>query len=92
MKKRCEEKHVDLLVIGGDGKRHNVFIKDFNAFIYDHTLHRGRKNFSRCYLQAFEIAQKLKYQIKDCFRVNSKENIKMPKKVNRLDSKIIIEK
>ena len=35
-KKCCEEKHVDLLLIGEKGKRHYVFIKDFNTFMYDH--------------------------------------------------------
>ena len=40
-KKCCEEKHVDLLLIGKQGKRHYVLIKGFNTFMYDHTLHRG---------------------------------------------------
>ena len=26
-------------------KRHYVLIKDFNTFIFDHTLHRGKKKF-----------------------------------------------
>ena len=39
-KKCCEEKHVDLLLIGEEGKRHLLLIKDFNTFMYDHTLHR----------------------------------------------------
>ena len=41
-KKCCEEKYVDLLWIGDEGKEHYVFIKDFNKFRYDHTLHCGR--------------------------------------------------
>ena len=41
--KKCyEEKHVDLLLIGEEGKRHYVLIKDFNTFMY--TLHHGKKN------------------------------------------------
>ena len=47
-KKCCDKKHVDLLLLGEEGKRHYVFIKDFNTFIYDHTLHHGRKHFC-CY-------------------------------------------
>ena len=42
--KCCEKKHVHLLLIGEKGKRQYVFIKDFNAFMYYHTLHCGRKN------------------------------------------------
>ena len=37
-KKCCEEKHVDLLLIEKERKRHYVFIKDFNTFMYNHTL------------------------------------------------------
>ena len=40
-----KEKHVALLIIGEEGKRHYVIIKDYNTFIYDHTLHCGRKHF-----------------------------------------------
>ena len=32
-----KKKHVDLLLIGDEGKRHYVLIKDFNTFMYDHT-------------------------------------------------------
>ena len=42
-KKYCEEKHVDLLSIGEEGKRHYALIKIFNKFMHNHTLHR-RKN------------------------------------------------
>ena len=39
-KKCSEEKHVDLLLIGEEVKRHYVLIKDFSTFMYDHTLLR----------------------------------------------------
>ena len=42
-KKYCVEKHADLILIEDKGKKHYVLIKDFNTFMYDHTLHR-RKN------------------------------------------------
>ena len=45
IKTYCEEKHADLSLIGEEGKRHYVLIKDFNTFKYDHTLHCGRKHF-----------------------------------------------
>ena len=32
-------------------------IKDFNAFMYNHTLHRGRKHFCRYCLQAFSTEE-----------------------------------
>ena len=46
MSKKCyEEKHVDPLLIGEEDKTYCVFIKDSNTFMYDHTLHRGKKTF-----------------------------------------------
>ena len=45
LQKCCEEKELDLSLIGEEGKRHYVLIKDFNTFMYDHTLHRGKKHF-----------------------------------------------
>ena len=46
-KKSCEEKHVDILLIESEGKRYYVLITDFDTFMYDHILHRGRKHFCR---------------------------------------------
>ena len=46
-KKCCEEKHVDLLLIGEVEHKFYVLIKDFNRFMYDYSLHRGRKHFCR---------------------------------------------
>ena len=44
--KKCfEDKHSDLLLIGGEGKGHYVLIKDFNTFMYNHTLHCGKNIF-----------------------------------------------
>ena len=61
-KKCCEEKQVHLSLIGEEGKRHCVLIKDFNTFMYDHSLHCGRKH---C-LQALSTEEILKRHIKDC--------------------------
>ena len=44
LKQCCQEKHVVLLLIGTEGKRYYAFIKDFNTFTYDHSLHYGRFN------------------------------------------------
>ena len=78
-KKCCEENHVDLLLIGEEGKRHYVFIKDFNTFMYDHSLHCGKKHFCYC-LQAFSTEEILKCCIKDWLKINGKQKIIMPKK------------
>ena len=48
--------------------------------MYDHSLHRGRTNFCRYCLHAFITEENLKRHIKDCFKINSKQTIKMPNK------------
>ena len=53
--KNTFKRYVDLLLIGEDDKRHYVLIKDFNTLLYDHTLHRERKQFCRNCLQALSI-------------------------------------
>ena len=87
-KKCCEEKHVDLLLVGEGEKKQYVFIKDFNRLIYDHTLHRWRKHFCLYCLQAFRTTEKLNCRIKNSFKINGKQTIKMPKKMNMSNSKI----
>ena len=78
-KQCCEEKLV-LLLIGEERKRHYVLIKDFNTFMYNHTLHCGRKHFYRYWLQAFSSDKILKCHIKDCVKTNGKQKIIIPKK------------
>ena len=55
--------------------------------MYDHSLHRGRKRVCRHCLHAFIREEILKCHMKDCFKTNDKQLIKMPKKVNMLNSK-----
>ena len=85
----CEEKHVDLLLIPEKGKKHFVFLIpkhcDFNTFMYDYTVHCGRKHFCRYCSQAFSTEEILKRHIKNCFKINGKQRTVMPKKVNSLD-------
>ena len=80
VKKCFEEKYVDLLLIGEKGKRHYPLIKDFNTFLYDDTLHRGRKPFCCFCLQTFSTEKILICHVKDCLKINGRQMIKMPKK------------
>ena len=47
--------------------------------MYDHSLYRERKHFCCYCLQDFSTA--IRVNIKDCFVINGKQAIKMPKKV-----------
>ena len=71
-KQCCEEKHDEFLLVGEGGKEHNLLIKDFNRFMYDHSLYHGRKHFSHYYLHALITEEILKRDIKDGFKVNGK--------------------
>ena len=61
--KHAVKKNVDLLLIGED-KKHYVLFKDFNTYLSDHTLHRGRKKICFYCLQAFSTEEILKGHIK----------------------------
>lgn len=73
-------RHIDLLLIAEKGPRLYLLIKDFTTFMYDHTLHCGRKHFCCYCLQAFSTTEILKCHMNDCFKINGKHMIKMPKK------------
>ena len=60
--------------------------------MYGNTLNLGRKHFCRYCLQAFRTTENWRCHIKDCFKINAKQSIKMTKRVNKLDSKIMKEK
>ena len=62
-----------------EGRRHYFLIKDFNTFLYDYTLHCGRKHFSCYYLQAFSTVEILKSYSKHFFKINGRQRIIMPK-------------
>ena len=44
------------------------------------SLHRERKHFCHYFLHAFVTEEILKRRIKDCFKINGKLTIKIPKK------------
>ena len=47
--------------------------------MYDHTLHHQRKDFCCYCLQAFSTEEMLKSHINNCFKINGKQIIQMPK-------------
>ena len=56
-------------------------MEDFNTFLYDHTLHRRRKHICCYCLQAFCTEEILKSHVNECFKINGKQMIQLPKKV-----------
>ena len=60
MSKNTFKKYIDLLLKEEKTKSTNVLIKYFNAFMYDHTLHRGGKQICRYCFQALSTEEILK--------------------------------
>ena len=71
-------------MLRGEGERkHYGLINDFNRFICDYSLNLGKINFVVA-VHTLSLEKKnnikLKYHIKDGFKINDKQTIKMPKK------------
>ena len=73
-KKGCEEKHVDLLLLRKEGKRQYVLIKVYNTYMYDDSLHHGRKHFYYC-LQAFSTEEILKVILKTALKLMANKEL-----------------
>ena len=75
------KKYNDSIFTGEEGRKHYVLMKEFNTFMYDHILHRGKKTFLSLLVTSFQYGRdKLKHYIKDCFNINGQQRIKMPNK------------
>ena len=59
---------------------HDYIVIGKTHCMYDYTIYRVRKYFCRYCLQALTTAEILICHIKDCFKINRKQRIKMPKK------------
>ena len=68
------------LVINRIRTKKHVLIKDFNRFLYDNLLHCERKYFCLYCLHDFITEKYSKHHIKDCFKINGNQTIKMSKK------------
>ena len=73
-------------------KKYYVPIKDFNTFMYDHTLHRGRKHFYCFCLQAFRPEEILKVILKTALKLIVNKLIKCLRSGNILNSEPMEEK
>ena len=75
---------LNLLLISKEEKRHYVYIKDFNRFMYNKTKHNCKKHFCIHCLQCFNTEEILKNHLENCLIVNKKQTIVMPKKGSKI--------
>ena len=64
-------------LIGEAGTKHYVLINDYNILMHINILLREKKHFCRYCLQAF-IKEEILKHIKDCLKINGKQNIITP--------------
>ena len=70
---------MNLLLITEDEKKHYVLIKDFNAFMYNQSKHKERKNFCMYCLQCFSSERILANHVNNCLTINGAQAINIPK-------------
>ena len=70
---------LNLLLISKDDKKHYIYIKDFNRFMYKKTKHNCKKHFCIHCLQCFSTEEILNNHLENCLIINKKQNIIMPK-------------
>ena len=73
------ENPLNLLLISNDDKRHYIYIKNFNRFMYKKTKHNCKKHFCISCLQCFSTEAILNNHLENCLIINKKQNIIMPK-------------
>ena len=73
------KRHVDLLLLGRKAKRQYIHVKESNMSMYDHIPRCGKKSFFHYCLQVFGTLEILKSHVNDCFKINGKQMIKVPK-------------
>ena len=73
------ENSMDLLLLINDDKSHNVYIKDFNTFMFHETKSKNKKWFCRSCLQCFSSENVLIKYKEDCLSINGKQSVNLEK-------------
>ena len=68
-------------------RRQKHYVIDFDNFMYDRTLYRGREHSCRCCFQTSRTEEIVKSHINECFKINDKQMIHMSKEVRYLTFK-----
>ena len=75
---------LNLLLTSDEEKHLYVLIKSFNSLMRNHTKDHGTKEFCMHCLQAFSTKEVLAKHKENCFRINGKQGIQMPKKGSKV--------
>ena len=67
---------MDLLLISDKFKRHHVYIKDFERFIFNKTKYKSKKYFCKNCVRCFSSEKILNEHKENCLVINGKQNVK----------------
>ena len=68
---------MDLLLLIDNNKSHNVYIADFDRFMFHKTKNKNKKWFCKSCLQWFRSERVMIKHKEDCFRTNGKQSVKL---------------
>ena len=81
------ENTMDLLLVTDGDKSHNVYIKDFERFMFHKTKNKTKKYFCKSCLQYFSSKNVLTKREEVCLSINDMQCVKLEKR--NLSLKII---
>ena len=70
---------IDLLLLIDDDESLNVYIKDFNTFLFHKTKNKNKKWFCKSCLQCFSSENVLIKHKEDCLSINGQQSINLKK-------------
>ena len=73
------EDSIDLLLLIDNDKSHDVYIKDFNRFMFHKTNNKNKKSFCKSCLQCFSSKSVLIKDKENCLSINGKQSKKLEK-------------
>ena len=72
---------IDLLLLIDNAKLHDVYIKDFDRFMFHKTKNKNRKWFCKSCLQCFSSENVLIKHKENCLSINGKHSVKLEKEI-----------
>ena len=70
---------IDLLLVTNGNKSHDVYIKDFNRFIFHKMKNKNKKYFCKSCLQRFGSKYVLKEHKEVCLNINGAQSVRFEK-------------
>ena len=77
---------MDLLFLSDNGQSHDVYIKDFDRFMFHKTKNKNKKWFCKSCLQCFSSENVLIKLKEDCLSINGKQSVKLEKGIIKFEN------